>query len=109
MEKMKTPMMLLTVAVLATALCGCNEPTRVSGTEFTAMLRRDPESMRSTQYIGIQADGMAVLKVSEMSLTNPRKWKETLYVTPVTNLPPDFPYPLPVPAPPASAPRTGSS
>lgn len=96
---MKIKILTLVMAVLATALCGCNEPTRVSGAEFTAMLKRNPESMRSTQFIGVRDDGMAILKVSEMSLTDKRKWKETFFVTPMTNLPPDFPYPLPVPAP----------
>jgi len=96
---MKTRMLTLTMAVLATALCGCKEPTRVSGAEFTAMLKRNPESMRSTQFIGVRDDGMAILKVSEMSLTDKRKWKETFFVTPMTNLPSDFPFPLPVPAP----------
>ena len=85
------------MALLAMVSTGCNEPTTVSGAQFTAMLRRAPESMRTTQFVGIRGDGMAILKVSEMSSANNRKWKETYFITAITNLPPDFPFPLPVP------------
>ena len=94
--KRMTMLSLLTGAIVL--LCGCNKPTEISGAAFTTMLKRPPETMRSTQYVGI-SDGKAVLKVSKMSLVNKSKWNDTYFVTPVDNLPKDFPYPIPVPQP----------
>ena len=90
---------ILTTAVLVALACGCDKPKEVSGAEFAAMLKRNPESMRVTRFVGVRGDGMALLKVSQMSLVNKSKWTDAYYVTAVTNLPKDFPYPLPVPAP----------
>jgi len=77
------------MALAAFAICGCNEPAQVSGPEFVAMLNRNPESMRSTEFVGVR-DGQAVLKVTTMSLVNQRRWSDTFFVTAVTNLPKDF-------------------
>ena len=74
---------------MAFVLSGCNEPNQVTGQEFMAMHARNPETMRQTEFVGVR-DGKAILKVSEMSLANKKKWKESYFVTDIENLPDEW-------------------
>ncbi len=73
-------------------------PIQIPPDEFTAMLKRESEIMRSPTYIGIRRDDMAILKVSMKTPMRQDQWRDVFYVTPVNELPRDFPYPLPVPS-----------
>ena len=84
---MRKPLALVAALALAFFLTGCDDTRQVTGQEFQAMLARNPESMRSTQYLGVK-DGKAYLKVSEMSLLRKNEWRDTYYATEAANLPP---------------------
>lgn len=70
-------------------LTGCNEPKQITGQEFMEMLARNPESMRCTKFVAVK-DDKAILKVSEMSTLNQKKWKDTYFITSVDDLPKDW-------------------
>ena len=74
---------------MAFALAGCNEPKQVTCQEFMAMHARNPETMRHTEFVGSK-DGKAILKVSEMSLVNKKKWNDSYFVTDIKNLPDEW-------------------
>jgi len=80
----------LTIFILITlSLSGCKDPEAVSATEFQAMLERNPESMRQTEFMGIK-DGKALLKVSTMSSYHQKKWTDEFYSTDASKLPNDW-------------------
>jgi len=80
----------LTIFILITlSLSGCKDPEAVSATEFQAMLERNPESMRQTEFMGVK-DGKALLKVSTMSSYNQKKWTDEFYSTDASKLPNDW-------------------
>jgi hypothetical protein len=74
---------------MAFTLAECNEPKQVTGQEFMTMHARNPETMRHTEFVGVK-DGKAILKVSEMSLVNKKKWNNSYFVTDSKNLPVDW-------------------
>jgi len=80
----------LTIFILITLfLSGCKDSEAVSATEFQAMLERNPESMRQTEFMGVK-DGKALLKVSTMSSYNQKKWTDEFYSTDASKLPNDW-------------------
>ena len=88
-EEMKKVIRVVFVIGVAFALAGCNEPKQVTGQEFMAMHARNPETMRHSEFVGVKG-GKAILKVSEMSLINKKKWQDSYFVTDIENLPDEW-------------------
>lgn len=86
---MKNLIRLAMLILVTVSLSGCKDPEAVSATEFQAMLERNPESMRHTEFMGVK-DGKAYLKVSTMSSYNQKKWADELYSTDASKLPKDW-------------------
>jgi hypothetical protein len=84
-EEMRKVIRVVFVVGVAFALAGCNEPKQVTGQEFMAMHARNPETMRHAEFVGVK-DGKAILKVSDMSLVNKRKWNDSYFVTDTEDL-----------------------
>jgi len=80
---------IIAVVVLAAGLAGCNEPKKVSATEFQFLLARNPESMRHAEFAGVK-NGKAYLKVSSMSTLSREKWTAEYFVTDVNQLPKEW-------------------
>jgi uncharacterized lipoprotein YajG len=89
MKTMKNFIRLAGLILVAVCLTGCNEPEEVSATEFQAMLERNPETMRHTEFMGVK-DGKAILKVSTMSSYNQEKWSDELFFTDASKLPSEW-------------------
>ncbi len=86
---MKRFMRIIAIALVAFSMTGCDEAKDVSASEFQAMLARNPESMRHTEFVGVK-EGKAYLKVSTMSTINPKKWTEEYFLTDVDQLPEEW-------------------
>jgi uncharacterized lipoprotein YajG len=89
MKNMKSLIRLAIFTLITAFLSGCKEPESISATEFQAMLERNPESMRHTEFLGVK-DGKAFLKVSTMSSYNQEKWTDEIFSTDASKLPADW-------------------
>ena len=79
----------IAIALLSFCMTGCDEAKEISASEFQAMLARNPESMRHTEFVGVK-HGKAYLKVSTMSTLNPKKWTEEYFLTDAKKLPEEW-------------------
>ena len=86
---MRTTVGVSVCLLIGAMMAGCDDFKRVSASEFQAMLARNPESMRHTDFIGQRGD-KAYLRVSTMSTLNPERWTEELLVTDAEELPKEW-------------------
>jgi len=62
---------------------------KVTAEEFQAMLARDLETMKYSEFIGVN-DGKAYMKVLSMSTMEQKDWKEKYYYTDAQDLPEEW-------------------
>lgn len=106
MMKYKAPLILVIVLIGSglLSILASQEAKAVDPKTFMALLERNPESMRHTQFLGVQ-DGLAILKVSTMSLFNQKDWKVSYVTTPLNQMPDTWIQKHPVPPNPAALPN----
>lgn len=67
-------------------LSGCNEPKKVSATDFEREYEmRNAQTMISSEYLG-EKDGKVFLRRRTMSLVNRNKWNEEVWFTGTNDL-----------------------
>lgn len=84
------------IVLFTLALLGCTGPEHVSPAEFKseyAMIQQ-LQTMKSVTYLG-QKDGNAYIRISSMSLYDPKKWHDKIIYVALAELDPAFVNALP--------------